>query len=313
MRKIIVVALVAALAFAVVLDRGIGTEPAVTGAGESVDVGATQLPELGPLTLIDTVYTPDFTAACVDLNFITLYFVSFNGSDVGSSGTITSALGTSPDVQLNGGTVSVLGETDSEGFLDELAENGFTISYFVSSLDDQGHESGGSLAASGTARPDYHNEWVWDFFDRPELSGFRFPEDEFTDPILSGSSVDRHFRLETDAGGWWLVPGPNTDIYPFGFETTSLKCGPGADSSCSSLDVAPTSGYTLFDVSVVPQTTYVMRVRGNDGATHYAVVRITLQGFDQNDDAIMIFDWAYQLQAGNPNLSPLTRTSVRTR
>ena len=79
------------------------------------------------------------------------------------------------------------------------------------------------------------------------------------------------------------------------------------------MDVAPTSGYTLFDVSVVPQTTYVMRVQGNDGATHYGVVRITLQGFDQNDDAIMIFDWAYQLQAGNPNLSPLAGPSVGIR
>jgi hypothetical protein len=25
-------------------------------------------------------------------------------------------------------------------------------------------------------------------------------------------------------------------------------------------------------------------------------------GFDQNDSALMIFDWAYQLQADNPDL-----------
>ena len=207
----------------------------------------------------------------------------------------------------------LLGETDSEGFLDELAENGFTISYFVSSVDDLGHESGGSVAAAGTARPDYHNEWLWDFFDRPELSGFRFQEDEFSDPIIDGNSLDRHFRLETDAAGWWLVPGPGTEIYPLGYETTALKCGAGADSQCSSLDVAPTSGYSLTDVSIIPQTTYVLKVRGNDGATHYAALRVTLQGFDQNDDAIMIFDWAYQLQAGNPNLSPRVETSTRRR
>jgi hypothetical protein len=34
------------------------------------------------------------------------------------------------------------------------------------------------------------------------------------------------------------------------------------------------------------------------------VIRVTLLGFDQDDAAIMIFDWAYQLQAGNPNLAP---------
>ena len=41
----------------------------------------------------------------------------------------------------------LLGETDSPGFVDLLAINGTTFSYFVTSLDDQGHES----AASGEA------------------------------------------------------------------------------------------------------------------------------------------------------------------
>jgi len=53
-----------------------------------------------------------------------------------------------------------------------------------------------------------------------------------------------------------------------------------------------------------PQTTYVLRVVGDDGLKHYGAIRVTLLGFDQNDAAIMIFDWAYQLQAGNPNLAP---------
>jgi hypothetical protein len=70
--------------------------------------------------------------------------------------------------------------------------------------------------------------------------------------------------------------------------------------------VAPASGYTAGDVELVPQTTYVLRVTGDDGAVRYGAVRVALLGFDQNDDAIMIFDWAYQSQAGNPNLAPTT-------
>jgi hypothetical protein len=198
----------------------------------------------------------------------------------------------------------LLGETDSEGFLDELAQNGVTYAYFVSAVDDQGHESDGGLSRSATPRPDYQAEWVWDFFDRPELSGFRFQEDEETLPIVSGTSPDRHFRLETDASGWWLVPGPGTAIYPAGFETTTLRCGPGADAGCTSLDSAPTSGYTSQDVAVLPQTTYALRVPGDDGQDHYGAVRVTMLGFDQDDDAIMIFSWAYQLQPGNPQLAP---------
>jgi hypothetical protein len=58
------------------------------------------------------------------------------------------------------------------------------------------------------------------------------------------------------------------------------------------------------DIQLGAQESYILRVIGDDGLIHYGVIRVTLLGFDQNDDPIMIFDWAYQLQAGNPNLSP---------
>ncbi len=34
----------------------------------------------------------------------------------------------------------------------------------------------------------------------------------------------------------------------------------------------------------------------------YGAVRVTLLGTDQAGDELMIFDWAYQLQAGNPQV-----------
>ncbi len=200
----------------------------------------------------------------------------------------------------------LLGETDSEGFLDELATNGQTYRYYVSAVDADGHESGGSGVASGTPRPDFTGEYVYAFEDRPALSGFRFQEDEGLDPVMVGTDPARHFRLETDANGWWLVSGPDGAVYPEGFVTTALKCGPGADAGCVDLAVAPTSGYTTQDVGVDPQTTYALRVRGDDGQIHYGVVRIVLLGFDQNGDALMIFDWAYQLVANEPSLAPPT-------
>ena len=128
------------------------------------------------------------------------------------------------------GNQYLLGETDSEGFLDQLAQNGQTYRYYVTSVDDQGHESQGSGLASGTPRPDYHGEWLYDFFDQPTLSGFRFQADETTNPIVDGGASDRHFRLEVDDAGWWLVPGPGTEVYPTGFETTALKCGVAAQN-----------------------------------------------------------------------------------
>lgn len=204
----------------------------------------------------------------------------------------------------SGGDDFILGETDSEGFLDLLAVNGESYSYFVASVDDQGHESFGSQLVTGTPRPDYNGEWIYAYEDVPTLAGFRFSQDEMTYPILDGASPDRHFRVETDADGWWLVPGPGTEVYDGYFETTALKCGVGADSDCVALDQAPLTGYTNLDMPLYPQATYVLRVTGDDGLAHYGAIRVTLLGFDQDDAAIMIFDWAYQLQAGNPDLAP---------
>ncbi len=204
----------------------------------------------------------------------------------------------------NGGDNFILGETDSEGFLDLLAVNGDSYSYFISSVDDQGHESFGSGTATGTPRPDYHGEWIYAYEDVPTQAGFRFSQDELTYPILDGNAPTRHFRVEVDANGWWLVPGPGTEVYDGFFETTALKCGVDSDSDCVALDQAPLAGYTNLDMPLYPQTTYVLRVVGDDGLTHYGVIRVTLLGFDQDDASIMIFDWAYQLQAGNPNLAP---------
>lgn len=202
------------------------------------------------------------------------------------------------------GEAFLLGETDSEGFLDELAVNGQTSRYFITSVDTQGHESGGSIAGAGTPRPDFAGEFLYAFSDRPELSGFRFQDDEGVDPLVAGGDPSRHFRLEIDAAGWWLVPGPDAAAYPQGFVTTALKCGPGADAGCTDLSVAPTSGYGAQDVPLDAQTTYALRVRGDDGQIHYGALRVVLLGFDQDDDALMIFDWAYQVQPNNPALAP---------
>lgn len=202
------------------------------------------------------------------------------------------------------GDAFLLGETDSEGFLDLLAVNGESYRYFLTSVDDQGHESQGSVVAVGTPRPDYHGEWIYAHGDQPTLSGFRFQAHEDTNPIVNGAANDRHFRLEVDQAGWWLVPGPQAEIYPVGFSTTALKCGVAADGSCVDVPTAPTSGYVSQDVEALSQTTFVLRVRGDDGKIHYGVIRVAMLGFDQDGNALMIFDWAYQLQANNPDLSP---------
>ncbi|MCH7563965.1 MAG: hypothetical protein IH968_09090 [Gemmatimonadetes bacterium] len=196
----------------------------------------------------------------------------------------------------------LLGETDSEGFLDELAVNGVTSTYFVTSNDEFGHESDESAVALGTPRPDFVGELLFANEDDPVRSGFRFPESDQTDPVLSGSSAARHFRLEIDAEGWWLVTGPGTEIFPQGRFTTALKCGVASDLQCDDWTEAPTGGYQVADVNLSQEFTYMLRVVGNDGQLHYGSIRVALLGFEQTGAAIMVFDWAYQVQAGNPSM-----------
>jgi hypothetical protein len=208
-------------------------------------------------------------------------------------------------VYQDAGTTSyLLGETDSEGFLDLLAANGSTYEYFVTSVDTDGHESAGSVSAAGTPRPDYHGEWIYDHFDDPSASGFRFADDEGTYPIVAGSDGSRDFHVERDvSGSWWLVPNTGTSIHQSGFATTALKCGVGADVGCTDVSVAPSSGYTVADMELLPQTSYVIQI-GSGASAYFGVIRVVFQGFDQDGDGIMIFDWAFQLQAGNRNLAP---------
>ena len=203
-------------------------------------------------------------------------------------------------VYLEDGDAFLLGETDSEGFLDLRASNGETYNYFVSALDDQGHESGGSSMASATPRPDYHGELIYSYLDAPSSSGFRFPLNEQDGPIVHGDASDRHFRFEQDQAGWWLVPGPGAEIHSRVFATSQLKCGPGSDAGCIDVTVAPARDYTTQAVEALPATTYVLRYSGTDGH-HYAAVRITSQGY-LDDGAVMVFDWAHQLQPGNVGL-----------
>ncbi|MFP3948555.1 MAG: hypothetical protein ACLFWG_07475, partial [Longimicrobiales bacterium] len=89
------------------------------------------------------------------------------------------------------------------------------------------------------------------------------------------------------------------------FATTALRCGLGSDASCVELTVAPATGYDSVALELLPQTTYVLRVTGDDGEVHYGAIHVEMLGTDQNGDAIAVFDWAYQLAPTVRSLSPL--------
>ena len=196
----------------------------------------------------------------------------------------------------------LLGETDSPGFVDLLAENGATYAYMVASLDEQGHESDRGEAASATPRPDFAGELVYAFADSAEASGFRFRDTSLAQAVVAGVDPARHFRLEADTAALWLVPGPGTTVHVESRYATALKCGPGSDSECVSWEVAPRTGYASAPIAVGPSLAYVFRTLDGGGKTRYGLVRIAFTGVDQVDRELIVFDWAYQTQPGNRSL-----------
>lgn len=199
-----------------------------------------------------------------------------------------------------------VGQTDGTGYLDVRAENGSDYGYRVATVDTLGHVSNLSAEVFAIPRPDFAGELVYAFADSAALSGFRFQQSEADNPIVAGSAANAHFRLESDGSGYRIVPLNGSQVTEFGF-TTALSCGPGSDDGCTAARVAPNSGYAAAPIGIEPEYSYVFRVTGDDGQLHYAVLRVTMLGTDQNGNDLAIFDWAYQLVPNHPELNVTPR------
>lgn len=174
--------------------------------------------------------------------------------------------------------------------------------YRVAAVDTLGHVGTLSAEMFGVPRPDVTAELVYAFGDNATESGFRFEHDEGVNPIVAGGSASADWRLEADAGGWRIVPLNGASVQEYPGRTTALTCGPGADASCRAATRAPTAGYQTTPISISPEFSYVFRVPEADGI-HYGVVRVTMLGSDQQGRSLAIFDWAYQLRAGDVRLN----------
>lgn len=196
-----------------------------------------------------------------------------------------------------------VGETDGAGFLDERAENGIEYGYRIAAIDEIGQFSDRSAIGAGIPRPDDHAEFVYAFEDDEASSGFRFEETETVDPVMSGTSTQAHWRLERVGGTLSIVPR-NETLVTAGTFTTALTCGPGSDPDCEAITSAPAAGsFGSGPVAVQTGNTYVFQVTGDDGARHYAKIRVQGTAVDTTGDQMAVFDWAYQLLPNEPSLS----------
>lgn len=204
-----------------------------------------------------------------------------------------------------------VGATDGLGYVDTRAENGLVHAYAVAGVghpDQGGYVGRLSEAVTVIPRPDYHAELIYTLQDEPAQSGFRFRTSGDDSPILSGSASDAQWRLEASPDGPVIVPLGST-LVTGGVFTTDLSCGPGSESDCEYVARAPAAGaFGSGPVPVFPGNSYVFQVPVS-GQTHYGKIRVQGDGVDGEGNHLVVFDWAYQLVAGEPslNVQPLGR------
>ena len=176
-----------------------------------------------------------------------------------------------------------IGHTSRDYFVDGNVTNGRTYFYGVTSVDHCGHESELSYQiAFDTPRPEGFGDRIHDANgDGWRRSAWEF--DSYRAVPWDHSGADIYF-VWADGVPFLVAVDLDTDIQDAGYA--------GFDD----VDWAPVDGWSpTGTVEVIPGHVYVVWTRDN----HFAKVRARALEGDS-----LIFDWAYQIDPGNPELGP---------
>ena len=209
--------------------------------------------------------------------------------------------GYSIDDDLCDETWELEGSTISAEFLAGSLPNGVPRCFGVVAVDVDGLESQWSPVRADTPRPDARNVLMYAYQAEALLAGFRFWEDvngnNTVDPLELGAVGDGN-RTDID---FWVDRDPNGDFYMVPERTGTVMALYSVDpiEDLTSIDVAPpSSDFSRNAIQAVPGFGYVFEMDGGDGWARYGAIRVTHVGTDY-----MIFDWSYQTDPGNPELS----------
>ena len=216
---------------------------------------------------------------------------------------------TSADIDQNpiacGDEWTLEGTTIAPEFIASALTNGVSLCLAVSAESVEGWESLWSAAAADTPRPEARNVLMTPVSVDPAFSGFRFFEnlngDAFVDDnelgIVRGAQAGNDFSIS--------LSGSTVFIDPVRSATEIALYSTQPIDDLTSIDVAPVGGYSPVGLSAEPGFGYVFEIDEGDGFLRYGALRVTHVG-----QQFIIFDWSYQTDAGNPQLS--VRGGLRT-
>ena len=155
----------------------------------------------------------------------------------------------------------------------------------ITAFDCNGNESDLSYElVYDTPRPEGYNEKIFDYTDYPHYAGWNFSG--YSVVPYDHPACDFYYGYDyVNEAFYFYIGRPGGLIQDFGY-TESLD----------EITYAPEDGWsTTGIVEAIEGHTYIVWTWDN----HFAKFRVTTLG-----SYYVIFDWAYQVDSGNPELSP---------
>jgi hypothetical protein len=186
------------------------------------------------------------------------------------------------------------GTTSSDGFFVGNLSNGVSRCFAVSTVTHDGHESVWTEARLDTPRFDARNAFVYSTAARSDSSGFLFVDDvtHRLGVVAASSRTDLDFTIVRHSDGTlWFQPARSG--------ATMALFGSTPVIDLTSIDRAPSTGYSSATIQAVPGFAYIFRIQKADGV-HFAAARVAYVAADY-----VVFDWSYQSAPGNAELSKI--------
>jgi hypothetical protein len=177
----------------------------------------------------------------------------------------------------------LVGETNLDYFLDFGLQNGETYFYAITAFDCNENESELSYdIVYDTPRPEGYNERLFDYHTYPAYAGWNFSD--YSIVPYNHPACDFFYGYDSYNEGDYLFVG----------RTGGLIQDFGYTESLDEITYAPEYGWSPTGVvEAILGHSYIFWTWDN----HFAKFRVT--GIA---DGCIVFDWAYQIDPGNPEL-----------